>query len=151
MLAMMRAALLLAVAACAPTESQTLPQMQAQEQPPAEPPAPAPVLPSFDCSRAATVVQKEICANPDFANLDSRIAALLAQALTIVSARDAEALRGDQRAWERDRDDCGGRAHSSSNNGPSNNADVDACLRRELNMREGLLRVVVASRQFTKP
>jgi uncharacterized protein YecT (DUF1311 family) len=146
MLAMMRAALLLAVAACAPTESQTLPQMQAQEQPPAEPPAPAPVLPSFDCSRAATVVQKEICANPDFANLDSRIAALLAQALTIVSARDAEALRGDQRAWERDRDDCGGRAH-----GPSNNADVDSCLRRELNMREGLLRVVVASRQFTKP
>jgi uncharacterized protein YecT (DUF1311 family) len=149
MLAMMRAALLLAVAACAPTESQTLPQMQAQEQPPAEPPAP--VLPSFDCSRAATVVQKEICANPDFANLDSRIAALLAQALTIVSVRDAEALRGDQRAWERDRDDCGGRAHGSSNNGPSNNADVDACLRRELNMREGLLRVVVASRQFTKP
>jgi uncharacterized protein YecT (DUF1311 family) len=149
MLAMMRAALLLAVAACAPTESQTLPQMQAQEQPPAEPPAP--VLPSFDCSRAATVVQKEICANPDFANLDSRIAALLAQALTIVSVRDAEALRGDQRAWERDRDECGGRAHSSSNNGPSNNVDVDACLRRELNMREGLMRVVVASRQFTKP
>jgi uncharacterized protein YecT (DUF1311 family) len=144
MLAMMRAALLLAVAACAPTESQTLPQMQAQEQPPAEPPAP--VLPSFDCSRAATVVQKEICANPDFANLDSRIAALLAQALTIVSVRDAEALRGDQRAWERDRDDCGGRAR-----GPSSNVDVDACLRRELNMREGLLRVVVASRQFTKP
>ena len=107
----------------------------------------APTPPSFDCSRAATVVERQICGNPEFSNLDSRIAALLAQALTIVSARDAEALRGDQRAWLKDRDDCGSRGHGN----PPAYADVDACLRRELNAREGLLRVVVASRQFTKP
>ncbi len=136
---------LLFSAACAQTGSQT--QMQLQAQPETEPPAPAPTPPSFDCSRAATVVEKEICANPDFSNLDSRIAALLAQALAIVSVRDAEALRGDQRAWLKDRDDCGGRVHGN----PPVYADVDACLRRELNAREGLLRVVVASRQFTKP
>jgi uncharacterized protein YecT (DUF1311 family) len=147
MLTMMRAALLLAVAACAQTESQTPPQMQLQAQPETETQAPAPAAPSFDCSRAATVVEKEICATPEFANLDSRIAALLAQALTVVSARDAEALRGDQRAWQKDRDDCGNRVRGNS----SNHADVDACLRQELNMREGLLRVVVASKQFTKP
>jgi uncharacterized protein YecT (DUF1311 family) len=138
---------LLFSAACAQTGSQT--QMQLRAQPETEPPAPAPAPtpPSFDCSRAATVVEKEICANPEFSNLDSRIAALLAQALAIVSVRDAEALRGDQRAWLKDRDDCGGRVHGN----PPVYADVDACLRRELNAREGLLRVVVASRQFTKP
>jgi uncharacterized protein YecT (DUF1311 family) len=132
-------------AACAQTESQT--QMQLQAQPQTEPPAPAPTPPSFDCSRAATVVEREICANPEFSNLDNRIAALLAQALTIVSARDAEALRGDQRAWLKDRDDCASRVHGN----PPVYADVDICLRQELNAREGLLRVVVASRQFTKP
>jgi uncharacterized protein YecT (DUF1311 family) len=132
-------------AACAQTESQTRPQVEAQPQTESQPPAPTP--PSFDCSRAATVVEKEICGNPEFSNLDSRIAALSAQALTIVSARDAEALRGDQRAWLKDRDDCGSRGHGN----PPVYADVDACLRRELNAREGLLRVVVASRQFTKP
>ena len=136
-------------AACAQTESQT--QMQLQAQPETEPPIqsqpPAPTPPSFDCSRAATVVEKEICASPEFANLDSRIAALLAQALAIVGARDAEALRGDQRAWLKDRDDCGRRVHGN----PPVYADVDVCLRQELNAREGLLRVVVASRQFTKP
>jgi uncharacterized protein YecT (DUF1311 family) len=134
-------------AACAQTESQTHPQMQLEAQPQTEPAAPALTPPSFDCSRAATVVEKEICASPEFSSLDSRIAALLTQALTIVSARDAEALRDDQRAWLKDRDDCGSRVHGN----PPGYADVDACLRRELNAREGLLRVVVASRQFTKP
>jgi uncharacterized protein YecT (DUF1311 family) len=144
-------AVLLFGAACAQTESQTEPQMQLQAQPQTEPQIqpqpPAPTPPSFDCSRAATVVEREICANPEFSSLDNRIAALSAQALTIVSARDAEALRGDQRAWLKDRDDCGRRVHGN----PPVYADVDACLRRELNAREGLLRVVVASRQFTKP
>ena len=134
-------------AACAQTESQMQPQMQVEAQPQTESQPPAPTPPSFDCSRAATVVEKEICGNPEFSNLDSRIAALSAQALTIVSARDAEALRGDQRAWLKDRDDCGSHGHGN----PPAYADVDACLRRELNAREGLLRVVVASRQFTKP
>src|SRR3984957_16574509 len=121
---------LLFSAACAQTESQT--QMQLQAQPQTEPQIqsqpPAPTPPSFDCSRAATVVEKQICANPEFANLDSRIAALLAQALTIVSARDADALRGDQRAWLKDRDDCGGRVRGN----PPMYDNVDACLRREL-------------------
>jgi uncharacterized protein YecT (DUF1311 family) len=151
MITVMRvAALLLAVAACAQTAPQTPlqadPPPQADEQAPVDQPV-QPATPIADCSRAATVVEKQICANPELASLDSRIATLLAQALTVVSARDAEALRGDQRAWLRDRDECGNRAHGGS----SNHADVDACLRRELNMREGLLRVVVASKQFTKP
>jgi uncharacterized protein YecT (DUF1311 family) len=137
-------------AACAQTESQTQPQMQVEAQPQTESPPPAPTPPSFDCSRAATVVEKEICGNPEFSSLDSRIAALLAQALTIVSARDAEALRGDQRAWLKDRDECGSRGHG---NPPvyAGVAGVDACLRDELNRREAFLHVVVASRQFTKP
>jgi uncharacterized protein YecT (DUF1311 family) len=142
-------------AACAQTESQTQPQMQLQAPPQTEPPAepetqsqpPAHAAPSFDCSRAATVVEKEICAVAEFADLDSRIATLFAKALTIVSARDAEALRGDQRVWLKERDDCGNRIHGN----PPIYADVYACLRDELNRREAFLRVVVASRQFTKP
>jgi uncharacterized protein YecT (DUF1311 family) len=100
-----------------------------------------------DCSAAKTAVEQEICRNAEFTDLDNRIATLLAQALAIVSARDADALRADQRVWQRDRDECGGRVHGN----PPVYDDVDACLRRELNAREGLLRVVVASRQFTKP
>ncbi len=148
------AALLMSVAACA----QTAPQMQLQaEQPPpsdadAQPPAdqqtpPPPAAPSADCGHTTTVVEKQICANPELASLDSRIAALLVQALSIVSARDAEALRGDQRAWLKDRDECGNRARGN----PQTFAGVDACLRDELNRRDAFLRVVVASRQFTKP
>jgi uncharacterized protein YecT (DUF1311 family) len=103
--------------------------------------------PSFDCNRAASVVEKEICAIAEFADLDSRIATLFSQAQTIVSARDAEALRADQRVWLRERDGCGNLIHGN----PPVYIDVYACLRDQLNLREGLLRVVVASKQFTKP
>jgi len=134
---------LLAGAACAQTE----PQTQQQAEPQAQSQLPARAAPSFDCNRATTVVEKEICAIAEFADLDNRITSLFTQALTIVSARDAEALRADQRVWLKERDECGSRVHGN----PPIYVDVYACLRDQLNRREGLLRVVVASRQFTKP
>jgi uncharacterized protein YecT (DUF1311 family) len=148
MLTMIHAVLLLTGTAFAQTEPQAppsaAPQTQSQPQTQAAPP---PAKPSFDCGRAATIVEKEICAIPEFADLDSRIGTLFNQALTIVSARDAEALRADQRVWIKERDECGNRIHGN----PPIYADVYVCLRDQLNRREGLLRVVVASKQFTKP
>ncbi len=151
MLTVMRAALLASGVAFAQTESPAPTQPEAQPQPPAqaEPqtPPPAHAAPSFDCTRAASVVEKEICAIAEFADLDSRIGILYGRAQTIVSARDAEALRADQRVWLRERDDCGNRIHGN----PPIYVDVYACLRDQLNRREAFLRVVVASKQFTKP
>jgi uncharacterized protein YecT (DUF1311 family) len=149
MLTMMRAAVLLTGVALAQTEPQpqTPPQTQppAQTTPQAQPQAPA--APSFDCNRAASVVEKEICAISEFADLDSRIANLFAQSQTIVSARDAGALRADQKVWLRERDACGNLVHGN----PPIYVDVYACLRDQLNQREAFLRVVFASKQFTKP
>jgi uncharacterized protein YecT (DUF1311 family) len=149
MLTMMRAAVLLTGVALAQTEPQpqTPPQTQppAQTTPQAQPQAPA--APSFDCNRAASVVEKEICAISEFADLDSRIANLFAQSQTIVSARDAGALRADQKVWLRERDACGNLVHGN----PPIYVDVYACLRDQLNRREAFLRVVFASKQFTKP
>ena len=145
MLTMLRAAMLMTGVAFAQTEPPV--QTQSQPQPPAQPQAPARISPSFDCGHAAGVVEKEICAVSELADLDARISTLFALAQTIVSARDAEGLRGDQRAWLRERDECGGRVHGN----PPVYAGVDACLHDELNRREAFLHVVVASRQFTKP
>jgi uncharacterized protein YecT (DUF1311 family) len=145
MLTLLRAATLMTGVAFAQTEPPAqppAPPTQAQT-----PPAPAHVAPSFDCGHAASIVEKEICAIAEFADLDNRIAVLFTQAQGIVSPRDAEALRGDQRAWLRDRDACGNRIHGN----PPIYVDVYACLRNELNRREAFLRVVVASKQFTKP
>jgi uncharacterized protein YecT (DUF1311 family) len=140
---MLRAALFAAAAASA--QAQTPPQSETQPQ--AQTPPVHVAAPSFDCNLAKSVVEKEICAVSDFADLDSRIAGLYTQALSIVSTRDAEALRADQPVWLRERDDCGNLIHGN----PPIYADVDACLRGRLNQREAFLRVVVASKQFTKP
>ena len=146
---MLRAAMLMTGVAFAQTEppAQTQSQPQPPVQPQTQPQVPAHPAPSFDCSHAASVVEKEICAISEFADLDARISTLYALAQTIVSARDAEALRADQRVWMRERDECGNRLRSYS----SNHADIDACLHDELNRREAFLHVVVASKQFTKP
>jgi uncharacterized protein YecT (DUF1311 family) len=147
MLTMVRAALLLTSVAFAQTEPQPQTQPPSQAAPQAQSQTPARVAPSFDCNRAASVVEKEICAISEFADLDSRISTLYAQAQTIVSARDAESLRADQRVWLRERDACGNLIHGN----PPIYVDVYACLRDQLNRREAFLRVVFASKQFTKP
>jgi uncharacterized protein YecT (DUF1311 family) len=140
---LLRAALFAVAAASA--QAQTPPQTETEPQ--AQTPPVHVAVPSFDCNVAKSVVEKEICAIPDFADLDSRIAALYTQALSIVSPRDGDALRADQRVWLRERDDCGNLIHGN----PPIDADVYACLRDRLNRREAFLRVVVASKQFTKP
>jgi uncharacterized protein YecT (DUF1311 family) len=140
----LRATLFAATAAFAQTPPAETPP---QGQPPAQAQTLAPAVPSFDCNHAVSVVEKEICAISEFADLDNRIAKLYTQDQAIVSVRDAEALRADQKVWLRERDACGNLIHGN----PPIYIDVYACLRDQLNRREAFLRVVFASKQFTKP
>ncbi len=102
--------------------------------------------PSFDCRRASSIVEKEICGISEFSDLDRDIAASFAQALTVLSVADAEALRTDQRAWLKDRDGCGDLIHGD----PPIYADVFVCVRDHLTARAPRLKAIVARKQFFK-
>ncbi len=101
--------------------------------------------PSFDCKRASSIAEKEICGIPELEGLDRDIAGSFTQALAVLSAADADALRADQRAWLT-RDDCGDLIHGD----PPIYADVFACLREQMTARAAKLRAIVAARQFSK-
>lgn len=64
--------------------------------------------PAFDCRRAATTVERTICADKDLAKLDKELAKLYAQ--TLAAAADAPTLQRAQRLWLSDRDKCANRA-----------------------------------------
>ena len=102
--------------------------------------------PSFDCKRASSIAEKEICGLPELEGLDRDIAASFTQALAVLSAADADALRADQRAWLKTRDECGDLIHGD----PPIYADVFACLREQMTARAAKLRTVVAAKQFSK-
>ncbi len=102
--------------------------------------------PSFDCRRASSIAEKEICGLPELEGLDRDIAASFTQALAVLSAADADALRADQRAWLKTRDDCGDLIHGD----PPIYADVFACLREQMTARAAKLRAIVAAKQFSK-
>jgi uncharacterized protein YecT (DUF1311 family) len=109
-------------------------------------PTRAHAAPSFDCKRAASIAEKEICGLPELEGLDRDIAASFTQALAALSAADADALRADQRAWLQTRDDCGDLIHGD----PPIYVDVFACLREQMTARAAKLRAVVAAKQFSK-
>jgi uncharacterized protein len=60
--------------------------------------------PSFDCRKARSRVDKSICADPELAALDRRLAELFALALS--HAPDPGEIKKAQRRWLRERDDC---------------------------------------------
>jgi len=65
---------------------------------------PGAVAASFDCARAASTVERTICADPALSSLDDRLGAVYARR----KAGDAS-VAAAQRAWLRDvRDRCGG-------------------------------------------
>ncbi len=102
---------------------------------------------SFDCRRAATVVEKEICGITAFQDLDRDIATTYTAALAALSAADADALRAEQRAWLKERDDCGDLIHGN----PPIYADVYACVRDALTARTKRLHAILDRKQFFKP
>lgn len=61
---------------------------------------------SFDCTKAATDVERIICKNESLSELDSLLAK--AYGVTLAKQRDPDAFKSQQRAWLRDtRDQCG--------------------------------------------
>ncbi len=102
--------------------------------------------PSFDCRRASSVVEKELCGVPELGDLDRGIATLFTQALAVLNTADAGALRAEQRTWLHDRDDCGDLIHGD----PPIMADVYGCLRQQMTARATRLRAIIARKQFFK-
>lgn len=102
--------------------------------------------PSFDCSKASTVVEKQICRIPYLDDFDRDIAQLYAQTLDALSPADADALRADQRLWLKVRDDC--RFQIPGN--PHVTTDVEGCLADQMAMRKMHLQDVLARKKFSK-
>jgi uncharacterized protein len=76
--------------------------------------------PSFDCARAGTALEREICGNPALAQLDSKTAAAYAATKAGLSPEDQAKATLDQREWLQQRNRCG--------------ADA-SCLEREMTLR----------------
>ena len=69
------------------------------KKPKASPPPATRAAPSFNCAKASNAVERAICANPDLAEMDVRMAADYKKALKTVPNRTA--LRAEQRQWLR--------------------------------------------------
>ncbi|MFI5012219.1 MAG: lysozyme inhibitor LprI family protein [Hyphomicrobiales bacterium] len=106
----------------------------------AGPASPASVKPSFDCRKAKTDIEKQICGVAEYAALDRDIAAMFAKALKMLSAVDVPKLKADQVKWLGDRNDCIDLIHGEN---PVVFADVDACLGDQLRKRAKELKAIL--------
>jgi hypothetical protein len=61
-----------------------------------------PVTPSLDCAYAKNSDEEEICADPDLAVLDTRLAQTYRDAVRRLEAKLASQLREDERSWARE-------------------------------------------------
>jgi uncharacterized protein len=100
----------------------------------------------FDCKRAKTMVEKEICGGPELSRADGEIAALYARTLAALAKDDAASLRGEQRAWLREREECQEMIHGD----PVIMADVLACIRKLMDERKQRLEAILARKQYFK-
>jgi uncharacterized protein len=103
--------------------------------------------PSFDCRKASTAVEHEICRKPYLAAYDRQIAELYPQALGVLDAEDADQLRADQRAWLKVRDECNYQTPAN----PHATTDVEGCLAGTLMFRVNELQKVMTDKKFSRP
>ena len=103
--------------------------------------------PSFDCRRAASPGEREICRTAYLAADDRRNAALYVQALGVLDAEDADQLRADQRSWLKFRDDCNYQTPAN----PHATTDVEGCLAGVLADRVTALQKAIADKKFSRP
>lgn len=59
---------------------------------------------SYDCAKAGTYQEHEICGDPALSKLDEQVSAFYKSAMTVVS--DQAKLKSDQRAWLKSRNNC---------------------------------------------
>lgn len=68
------------------------------------PPSPIEVKPSFDCTRASTFVEKEVCGNARLASVDAELGRVYWAARNRMPKADGDRLRTEELAWLRQRD-----------------------------------------------
>ena len=102
--------------------------------------------PSFNCRKAKGLVEKQICGNPEFEPLDRDIASLYTRSLAVLAKSDGDALRGEQRAWVKTRDECEEMIHGD----PVIMADVLACMRKTMDERKTRLQAIFDRKQYFK-
>jgi len=108
--------------------------------------AAASAAPSFNCKKAKGLVEKQICGNPEFEPLDRDIASLYTRSLAVLTKDDGDALRADQRAWVKERDECEDLIHGD----PVIMADVLQCMRKTMGARKERLQAILQRKQFFK-
>jgi uncharacterized protein len=62
--------------------------------------------PSFDCAKAQSWAEKQICGDDKLAALDAWLSPLFNQVVQRVAAKDADALKAQRKAWFKARNDC---------------------------------------------
>ena len=100
----------------------------------------------FDCKRAKSLVEKQICGVPELSRLDGEVAVLYTRTLAALAKDGATSLRAEQRGWLREREECEDMIHGD----PVIMADALACIRRLMNARKERLQAVGARKEFFK-
>jgi uncharacterized protein len=102
---------------------------------------------SFDCKRAKTEIEKEICGLPELSALDGKIAQLYAASLAALKQANPgqiARLQKDQIAWLSTRNDCYGMIHGD----PEIWADVNICLEKTMTARVAALQKIIAAKSL---
>jgi uncharacterized protein len=100
----------------------------------------------FDCKRAKSLVEKQICGVPELSRLDGAVAALYTRTLGVLAKDGATSLREEQRGWLREREECEDMVHGD----PAVMADVLACIRKLMHERTTRLEAIGARKEFFK-
>jgi uncharacterized protein len=66
----------------------------------------AAAAPSFDCTKAQSWAEKQICGDDKLAALDAWLSPLFNQVVQRSAAKDADALKAQRKAWFKARNDC---------------------------------------------
>ncbi len=98
----------------------------------------------FDCKRAKSLVEKQICGVPELSKRDGEVAALYTRTLGALAKDGAASLREEQRGWLREREECEEVIHGD----PVVMADVLACIRRLMDERVERLQAIAARKEF---
>jgi uncharacterized protein len=100
----------------------------------------------FDCKRAKSLVEKQICGVPELSKRDGEVAALYTRTVAALAKDGATSLREEQRGWLREREECQEMIHGD----PVIMADVLACIRRLMDEREERLQAISVRKEFFK-
>jgi uncharacterized protein len=102
--------------------------------------------PPISCKKASTVVERAICASPEFVAMDREIAALYDRGLAELTADDRHRLAQGQLAFLKRRAGCAWAAHHSAHPGTA----VNECIRDKMETHVRTLRNAVDHGRFSE-